>query len=111
MTKKKSMVEYDLIDHIYRQKEFSEKTFGPGDRFDAIMDHLEEELEELEENPEDLMEWIDCLSLILDGIWRQGFSAENIAYHLREKLEINENRKWPDWREMDPDKAIGHIEE
>ncbi|MEP0166207.1 MAG: dATP/dGTP pyrophosphohydrolase domain-containing protein [Balneola sp.] len=89
--------------------EFSEKAFGPGSRVNGILDHITKELIEVEENPNDLEEWIDLISLALDGAWRQGFSPIEIAFKLRNKLEKNINREWPDWRKADPNKAIEHL--
>jgi len=39
---------------------------------------------------------------------RQGYSAEELCAALAVKLTKNENRKWPDWRTVDPNKAIEH---
>jgi hypothetical protein len=47
--------------------------------------------------------------LAIDGAARAGFSPQDISDALDAKQTINENRKWPDWRTVDPDKAIEHI--
>ena len=98
----------DLIQYCQRQKLFSEKTFGPGTRTKGIIDHIRKELLEVEAAPTDLKEWIDVLTLALDGAWRAGYSPEEIANQLQLTLARNEQRKWPDWRTASPDKAIEH---
>jgi hypothetical protein len=98
-----------LISHLYRQREFSENTFGPGTRLKGILDHIRKELKEIEAAPDDLEEWVDLVLLSLDGAWRAGFSPEQIAAEVEAKLTRNILREWPDWRTADPDKAIEHV--
>ena len=100
----------DLIKHLEKQKTFSEKTFGPVQTAKGIIEHIKKELVEIEENPTDLEEWIDVVLLACDGAWRAGYSPEEIAKKLTDKLEKNTNRVWPDWRELSPDSAIEHKE-
>ena len=45
-----------------------------------------------------------------DGAGRAGYTPEEIAKKLTDKLEKNTNRVWPDWRELSPDSAIEHKE-
>jgi hypothetical protein len=99
----------DLIRHLHRQREFSARTFGPGDRVAGVLDHIRKELREIERDPRDLDEWIDVVLLAFDGAWRQGFSPEAIAVALEAKQARNEQREWPDWRTQDPAKAIEHV--
>lgn len=99
---------FDLVKHLERQRAFSEKTFGPGARTQGVIDHIRKELTEIEAAPADLKEWIDVIMLALDGAWRTGADPRAIAEALAEKLAINEQRVWPDWRTMDPNKAIEH---
>ncbi len=101
----------NLIEHLHRQKKFSEKTFGPGPRSAGICDHIRKELAEIEAAPGDLFEWVDVVILALDGAWRDGYSPEEIAAAIAAKQARNENRKWPDWRTAEPGKAIEHIRE
>ena len=98
----------DLVAHIYRQREFSERTFGPGKHSKGVVDHIRKELTEIEAAPDDLSEWVDVILLALDGAWRHGHSPEEIAFGIAAKQAKNEARKWPDWRTMSPDKAIEH---
>lgn len=99
----------NLVNHIKRQREFSLSTFGPFNGATGVLDHLKKELVEVEENPEDLFEWIDVIILAIDGALRSGFTAEEIAQALFRKQVINENREWPDWRTVEPGKAIEHV--
>lgn len=99
---------FDLIAHLQRQREWSERTFGPGARAAGVIDHIRKELIEIESAPEDLSEWIDVVILALDGAWRSGASSQEIAEALAAKQAKNESRVWPDWRTADPDKAIEH---
>lgn len=101
--------QYDLIDHINRQRKFSITTFGPENRTKGIINHIKKELKEIEETPDDIEEWIDVAMLAFDGAWRTGKTSFEIAEAFRLKLEKNMKRDWPDWRSSDPEKAIEHI--
>lgn len=103
------MKTFDIVAHLYRQRAFSEKTFGPGDRAAGVVDHIRRELVEIERDPGDVEEWVDVVLLALDGAWRAGHSPEEIAAALDAKQTRNEGRAWPDWRTADPGKAIEHI--
>ena len=117
---------FDLEGHLERQRRWSERTFGPGDRTAGVVDHMHKELAEVlqarrdyEDNvsgqgqsgadPRDVLpEWIDLVILALDGAWRAGASPREIIAALVAKQDRNEGRKWPDWRTADPNKAIEH---
>ena len=100
---------FDLVAHLHRQREFSERTFGPGTRTAGVLDHIRKELNEIEAKPDDVSEWVDVILLALDGAWRAGFSPEQIAQAVAAKQARNESRKWPDWRTAEPGKAIEHV--
>lgn len=106
---KTTITSLDLVGHLERQREFSAKTFGPGFRVHRLIDHIKEELVEVEAEPFDLYEWIDIVILAFDGAWRAGYSPEDIVTALVRKQTKNEGRQWPDWRTAPPDKAIKHI--
>jgi len=99
----------DLVMHLYRQRQFSLRTFGPGARTEGVIAHIRKELSEVERKPDDVFEWIDIVLLALDGAWRAGHSPEAIAFALCEKQGRNEARDWPDWRDADPNGPIEHI--
>lgn len=99
----------NLIEHLHRQRAFSLRTFGPGQRTEGMLDHIRKELREIEADPSDLTEWVDVILLALDGAWRAGWEPEDIANAIRNKQDKNERRNWPDWRTADPNRAIEHI--
>jgi hypothetical protein len=99
---------FDFLTHLQRQREFSERTFGPGTRTTGIIDHIRKELREIEADPTDVIEWIDVAILALDGAWRAGYQPEQIIDALVAKQAKNEARIWPDWRTADPERAIEH---
>lgn len=99
----------DLIKHLYRQREWSERTFGPGKRTDGVLDHIRKELTEVADEPDDLTEWVDVVILALDGAWRHGHTPEEIAAAITAKQARNEQRSWPDWRTQPKDRAIEHV--
>lgn len=99
---------FDLVGHLFRQRAFSLKTFGPGERTAGVLDHIRKELAEVAADPGDVMEWIDLVILALDGAWRAGHEPRAIVDALVAKQTRNEGRTWPDWRTADPTKAIEH---
>lgn len=99
---------FDFEAHLARQREFSDRTFGPGRRVAAICDHTRKELLEVEESCGDLSEWVDVVILGLDGAWRSGASPSQIIDAIVKKQAKNEARKWPDWRSAPADLAIEH---
>jgi|SRR3990172_9228548 len=105
----KTVTDFCLVTHLRHQKQWSEKTFGPGARTVGVIDHILKELVEIEAKPTDLSEWIDVVILALDGAWRSGHSPEDIVAGLIAKQAKNEARTWPDWRTAEPGKAIEHI--
>lgn len=102
------MTSYDLVAHIYRARNFSEKTFGPGAATERIVNHIRKELDEILADPKDIEEWIDVMILALDGAWRAGFEPEDIVAALAAKQSKNEGRSWPDWRTVAADQPIEH---
>lgn len=100
---------FDIYAHLQRQREWSERTFGPGPRAAGVVDHIRKELREIEADPTDITEWVDVVILALDGAWRAGASPEQIVATIVAKQTKNEGRVWPDWRTADPNKAIEHV--
>jgi hypothetical protein len=100
---------FDMLQHLARQRAFSERTFGPGMRTKGVIQHIRKELVEIEQAPGDLSEWIDVAILALDGAWRTGATPEQIIEALVAKQTKNEGRNWPDWRTASPDQAIEHV--
>lgn len=109
MSQSATKEEFILLTHLQHQRAWSEKTFGPGDRSQGVVDHIRKELTEIESDPLDLVEWIDVVILALDGAWRIGATPEQIIAALIAKQAKNEGRTWPDWRTAEPGKAIEHV--
>lgn len=101
----------DLVEHLQDARDFSLQTFGPGPRPDAVIAHIRKELEEISNQPHDLMEWIDVATLAFDGAMRMGYSPKQVAGALVKKLAINRLRNWPDWRKIPIGQPIEHIRE
>lgn len=81
---------------IREQREFSDKAFGTPEQRDCMgaLHHLKLEVQELIENPDDEMEWADCMLLLMDGARRKGYTLEQIFDFCQAKLEINKKRTW-----------------
>lgn len=100
--------QFSLVAHLYRQRAFNERTFGPGPRTSGILAHIRKELAEIEAAPADLSEWIDVVILACDGAMRMGHTPEQVAAALSAKQVKNESRTWPDWRTVPEGKPIEH---
>lgn len=72
---------------------FTEKTF-PGATAKSKALHLAEEAQEAANDPSDVIEWADCMILLLDGARRSGFSTDDLFQAVTKKMEINKRRKW-----------------
>lgn len=100
----------EVIDaaHLAHQRDWSTRTFGPGQRTLGVLDHIRKELDEIAADPTDLGEWVDVIILAFDGAWRAGWEPQAILDAIAAKQARNEARTWPDWRTMSPDQAIEH---
>lgn len=92
-------------------EKWSDQTFGPrevrGPK--GPIEHLKKEIIEIEKSDyKDINEFVDAFFLILDAVRRAGFSRSYFMQKCWEKLVENKRRTWPDWRTMDPNKAIEH---
>lgn len=117
----------DLQAHLIRQMVFSKATYGPGHRTKGVINHIEKEIEEIKEsisfpNPGNLpaLEWVDMVILSFDGLTRHIWANSNYQMRADEVATLainmivskqgkNELRDWPDWRTVDPNKAIEHV--
>jgi hypothetical protein len=81
---------------IKERDEFSFSTFGKPEVRGPIypLRHLQVEVQELMDNPDDPMEWADCFLLLLDAARRKGYSVDDLVDFGLQKLEINRNRTW-----------------
>ena len=122
-----------MLEDIAAQREWSFRTFGPGERLEGVLSHLFKELEEIgghdtmmnivglwltkngshqDGSPKAADEWADLIILAIDGAMRQGIEPGDLlqAYHSKMQVNMHE-RKWPDWREFGQDEAIEHVRE
>lgn len=99
---------FNLRQYLERQKDWSLRTFGPAPRTQGIIQHITKELEEIRQQPGDLMEWIDVAILALDGAWRAGHTPRAIVAALQAKQDKNVARQWPAWEGRSEDEAIEH---
>lgn len=115
------MSDVTFKDYLLRQMAFSRGTFGPYERFNGVLNHLEKEIKELREianrqgRPS---EWVDIVILGLDGLTRSikagspsishDYVAATAVQMIVKKLATNELRDWPDWRAFSGDEAIEH---
>ncbi len=97
-----------LNDFYKKYEEFSNATFGTPEIRNCLapLKHLQEEVKELIENPDDTMEWADCFLLILDAARRKGHSIDDLISFANAKLEINKKRSW----KLTNDGIFKHIE-
>ncbi len=93
-----------------RRRQWSEQTFGPGDRTVGTLEHIRKEILEIEIDPGDPVEWVDILLLALDGAARiPGVTDDMILSIMLSKQKKNEAREWPDWRTAPTDRPVEHV--
>lgn len=78
-------------------------------RTKGITNHIRKELQEIEDCPDDLEEWVDVIILGLNEAWRAGYSFDEIITMIEIKQAKNEARQWPDYRNYKQDEEIEHI--
>ena len=96
-------------EHVQRQWRFSAETFGPPRGTGSVVAHIRKELDEIEADPTDLMEWVDVIILGFDGALRAGHAPQAIIDAIRDKQITNEMRDWPDWRDIPDGQPIEHV--
>ncbi len=85
---------------------FTEATFPDSTARSKAL-HLSEEAKEAAADPNDVIEWADCLILLLDGARKAGFATDDIYQAALKKMAINKNRKWG---QKDADGVVRHVE-
>lgn len=101
----------NLENYIVDQLNWSRRTFGHDQRTEGTIAHIRKELREIEDNPDDIYEWVDVIILAIEGAHRRGYSAGEIVDALCEKQARNFARTWPDWRTAPTDQPIEHVED
>lgn len=100
-----------LMDDI---SEWSNATFGNGQRTIPIAYHLKKEINELikalekETSKQVINEFSDCFTLLFDCASHYGLKAHDIWLFCQQKLEINKLRKWG---KPDKNGVVEHIKE
>jgi len=86
--------------------EFTDKTFGKSTTA-SKMAHLKQEADEVVADPQDILEWADCMILLFDAARREGFSTDELYHGMQKKLGINKKRKWG---QAGTDGVVRHVE-
>jgi hypothetical protein len=99
----------ELIEWLTEKMKWSYQTFGNSERHIGVLKHIEKEIEETRQNPNDVTEWIDIILLAFDGACRMGFTPEQVVTALIAKQEKNTQRRWPP--PVPEDEPSFHLEE
>lgn len=94
--------------HTFGSPEERAKHFNTDNPVAGVVDHIRNELKEIEKDPTDFTEWLDIIILGVDGYLRAGGSWKEFLIQLFGKQRKNFNRIWPAWRSSPPNKAIEH---
>lgn len=103
-------MERDAFNELaYNHADWSRKTFGADKVRGPIgpLKHLAKEVGEALAKPKDVMEYADCLLLVLDASRRAGFTSQRLVAAATAKLALNMEREWPTIQEADG--AIEHV--
>ena len=92
-------------------KNWNFNTYGPGERLTGTIEHIKEELTEIEKEPHDIVEWVDVIMLAMNGALRHGHEPQDIIDAFFKKLEKNKARKWQNWQEVPEGQPIKHIKD
>ena len=88
------MYTQDFLAWLEDKCAWSLETFGTKQRTEGVLRHIESEIEEIRQSPNDLMEWVDVILLAFDGAFRAGFSPTQILSALFTKQKLNTMRTW-----------------
>lgn len=87
------MPDIDLNLFQKTQGKWAAETFGDQTSVEKLR-HLHKEVDEIIDDPQDVTEYADALSLLLDAARLQGITAENIVVAAWLKLQVNQQRTW-----------------
>jgi hypothetical protein len=73
---------------------WSNATFGKSRPPSAPLNHLLKEVQEAIDKPTDIVEYADCLLLLLDASAKAGFSTKQLIKASFNKLDECKNRVW-----------------
>lgn len=79
--------------------EWSETTFGVGDRTKPLLEHLKKEVDEAivtHDIKSIYFDWAlaDCFILLFDIMYRNNMTMGQIESVIKEKMDVNKKRKW-----------------
>ena len=86
--------------YIWASKQFK------GQPISGKFSHLRKEINELEADQKDVMEYADCYMLLMDIASNNGILLSDIHTAAQEKLEINKIRKWG---KQNKDGSVEHV--
>ena len=72
---------------------WSRETFKDS-TMESNLAHLRDEIDEIEQNPDDIEEWADVILLYMNGASLAGHTMDDILEAAYKKYEKNINRKW-----------------
>lgn len=84
-----------------KHAEWSDRQFGNVGPVGPLK-HLAKEANEAAEAPDDISEFADIIMLVWDSTRRAGFSDEQLAMAVAEKLERNKRRQWGSVKDGEP---------
>ena len=74
--------------------EWSDSEFGKRNSAIGCLNHLLEEVEEIKNDPSDIVEFADAYMLLSDSARISGFTMSQVHDAVLDKLEINKKREW-----------------
>jgi hypothetical protein len=97
-----------LLDLVEDNSAWSQATFGSDAERGPIgaLKHLEEEAREAQAEPTDILEYADCLLLLLDATRRAGWSVEDLVNAAYDKMKVNKTRTFI---KAPPDQPSHHL--
>lgn len=101
--------DFNFVDWCDRTNRWAGSVFGDEVDVSGVIKHLEEEVQEAADDPDEIYEWCDIIFLAVDGARRRGFTPEEIGQALEEKLQINIDRQWPSPADRFLGQPIKHI--
>ena len=104
----------NLVTFIHDHWAWSKRTFGEGDRTEGLLRHIERESDEVRQvhTPDAALgQWVDIITLGIDGALRAGHTPLAVAQALVNKQTLNRSRRWPPLINQIPDQPTEHYRE
>ena len=95
----------DMNDLQYDLNKWTSEQF-PDQPLSGKFAHLRKELDELEADPSDIVEYADCYMLLIDIAGKNNIRLSDIHRAAGEKLEVNKKR---DWGKPNADGSVEHV--